>query len=367
MVTEGRPSTRPKSLALAVVAVAVIVATVTIVAVRSMTDGDAKPVIELPTAEVRDDGIWVSRAEIARLPVSGLAWERVAEYALADWGELAIDDQNSTHDVHTLAGALYAARLDDAAMFQRVEAALVALEETRSDEILALSRNLLSYVIAADVIGYRSETFERWLETNLTRTGHSRAGIDTLLDSALSDPTNHGAHARASVVATARYLGDDELVGQVAARFHDWVGRSSSGFEWRELDWQADSDRPLGINPAGAQIGDVNVDGVLPEEQRRSGGFTVPPPPERYVWEGLQGAVATAELLNRAGFETWEWEDRALLRAIEWLYGQNDYPAEGDDRWIPWIVNARYDTSFPAETPTQPGKNIGFTDWTHAD
>lgn len=311
-------------------------------------------------------GVWISPDELGRLPTEGPAWADVEEYALGDWGEPDIGDQNSNHDVHTLAGALYAARLDDAEMRARVEDALDEVTGSRTDEILALSRNLLSYVVAADVIGYRTDDFERWLEESLRRRGDSRAGIETLLESALRDPTNHGAHARASAIAAARYLGDDETVGRIAARFHDWLGRSDRDFEWREPDWQSDRDRRHGINPVGAEIEGVDVDGVLPEEQRRSGGFADPPPQEPYVWEGLQGTVATAELLHRAGYEPWAWEDEALRRALVWLHEVNSYPAEGDDRWIPWIVNARYGTSFPAESPSQPGKNIGFSDWTHA-
>jgi hypothetical protein len=311
------------------------------------------------------EGIWISDDEIARLPVGGEAWARVAEYALADWGGPEIDDQNSNHDVHTLAGALYAVRMDDAAMAAKVVDALAAVEGTWSGEILALSRNLLSYVVAADVIDYRSDSFEQWLAGLLRREGRSRAGIDTLLESALRDPSNHGAHARASVVAVARFLGDDATVGVIATRFHDWLGRSDDDFEWRELDWQADPENPRGINASGSRLDGMNVDGVLPEEQRRAGGFTTPAPRESYVWEALQGTIATAELLGRAGFDPWEWEGQALRRALDWLHDENDYPAEGDDRWIPWIVNARYGTSFPVESPTRPGKNMGFTDWTH--
>lgn len=310
-------------------------------------------------------GVWISAAEIARLPTTGPAWEALAETATAEWDEPALDDQNSRHDVQTLAGAFYAVRLSDPAVRSRVVESLESVEGSVSDEILPLARNLLSYVIAADVIGFRSESFEEWLATSLTRRGQSRAGIETLLDSALSDPSNHGAHARASVLAVARYLGDDDTVAAIAARFHDWVGRDSEGFEWRELDWQADPERPRGVNAVDAQIEGVDVDGVLPEEQRRSGSFAIPVPQEPYVWEGLQGAIATAELLHRAGYEAFEWEDQALRRAVEWLYTENDYPAEGDDRWIPWLVNKRYASDFPTESPTTPGKNVGFADWTH--
>jgi hypothetical protein len=236
----------------------------------------------------------------------------------------------------------------------------------RSKELLALSRNLLSYVVAADVIGYRTEEFEGWLEESLDRRGEGRAGIENLYDSALRDPTNHGAHARASVIAAAQYLGDSETVQRMASRFHDWLGRSDTGFVWRELDWQADPDQRYGINPPGAEIDGADVDGVLPEEQRRSGRFKDPAPQESYVWEGLQGVVATAELLHRAGYAVWEWEDQAIRRAFVWLYDVNEYPAEGDDRWIPWLINARYGMDLPTESPSQPGKNIGFTDWTHS-
>lgn len=329
-------------------------------------DSSPVAVVERTTQEPLD-GIWIDPVAIPELPTRGPAWERVREYALGDWGDPDIGDQNSDHDAHTLAGALYAARLDDAPMRRRVIDALETVEGSETDEILALSRNLVDYVIAADLIEYRTPEFEAWLDASLERRGSSRAGIRTLKESALRDPTNHGSHARSSVLAVARYLGDDTLVGVVAARFRDWLGRSSDDFEWRELDWQADPDRPRGVNPPGSEIDDQDVDGVLPEEQRRSGDYADPAPREPYVWEGLQGAIVTAELLDRAGYEAWEWEDRALLRAIEWLYADNDYPAEGDDRWIPWLVNARYDTALPVESPTRPGKSVGFTDWTHAN
>jgi hypothetical protein len=49
---------------------------------------------------------------------------------------------------------------------------------------------------------------------------------------------------------------------------------------------------------------------------------------------------------------------------------QQDYPddgwwATGDDTWIPWLINYYYGTEFPTET-TKAGKNMGWTDWTHA-
>lgn len=365
MVTERRGVVTRRSALVVAGAVCLAVITGSIATIVSRDDG-SRPTLESPTVATSDDGIWISPAELAELPTTGSAWEAIVAQAHEDWGDPDISDQNSDHDVHTLAGALYAVRMRDEAMVGRVVESLELVEGTFSDEILALSRNLLSYVIAADLIGYRSEEFDQWLEANLTRPGHARADIDTLRESALHDPTNHGAHARASTLAVALYLGDEELTRQIAARFHDWLGRSDKNFEWRELDWQGDPQRPRGINAPGAVIQGADVDGVLPEEQRRSGGFRDPAPHEGYVWEGLQGTIATAELLWRAGFDVWTWEDEALRRSLDWLYDVNDFPAEGDDRWIPWIVNTHYDRSYPTEAPTRPGKNIGFTDWTHA-
>ena len=115
-----------------------------------------------------------------------------------------------------------------------------------------------------------------------------------------------------------------------------------------------------------------DVDGVLPDDQRRGGSFSWPPPRENYVYEALQGALLSAILLDRAGFEVWEWEERALWRAFRWLEQVADYPAEGDDEWQPFVI-----AHFFPEAPlrpivkrvrgVQPGKNFGFTDWLYGE
>jgi hypothetical protein len=44
-------------------------------------------------------------------------------------------------------------------------------------------------------------------------------------------------------------------------------------------------------------------------------------------------------------------------------YPDGQWGAVGDDKWIPWVINARFRVKLPVETPTNPGKNAGFTDW----
>jgi hypothetical protein len=84
----------------------------------------------------------------------------------------------------------------------------------------------------------------------------------------------------------------------------------------------------------------------------------------------MQGAVAQAEMLYRQGYDSWHWGDDALRRAAAYLFalarrtGQEDWNAPAGHGWIPWLLNARYGTSFPARSPAAPGKGMGFTDWT---
>jgi hypothetical protein len=154
--------------------------------------------------------------------------------------------------------------------------------------------------------------------------------------------------------------------------FKGYLGDRSSyaGFKYGTLGWQADPTKPVGINPQGAQREGHSIDGVLPDDQRRNatvgGEFYWPPPKEPYVWEALQGVIAQAVILRRAGYPVLDWENKAILRAYQWLHEQANYPAVGDDTWQPYLVNALYGSSFPTVTPSRPGKNVGYTDWSHA-
>ena len=70
-----------------------------------------------------------------------------------------------------------------------------------------------------------------------------------------------------------------------------------------------------------------------------------------------------AELLRAAGYDAWNWSDRALLRATKFLYGRVRWIADGDDQWQPWVIDRRYGTAYRAAAPARTGKNFGYTDW----
>lgn len=311
-------------------------------------------------------GVWTSASELAGLPTSGAAWNGLLADADQAVGIPNVANQDDDADVIVLAKALVFARTGDASLRQEVvDGCMAAIGSEAGGRTLALGRNLIGYVVAADLVGLSAQddaAFRAWLEHCRSATFDGR----TLTATHEERPNNWGTHAGASRAAVAAYLGDTLELDRCAQVFRGWLGERGAyaGFEWGELDWQADPAQPVGINPRGALRDGHSLDGVLPDDQRRAGTFTWPPPKENYVWEALQGALAQAVILSRYGYDAWEWSDQALLRAVTWLHVQCAFPANGDDTWQPHIVNFFYAADFPAPVPSSPGKNLGWTDWT---
>jgi hypothetical protein len=314
-------------------------------------------------------GIWIDPAALSSLPASGPAWERIRRAADESTEAPDLSNRNDPTNVAVMAKALVYVRTgDERYRTEVIDACMTAIGTEAGSRTLALGRELAAYVIAADLVGLppdKDSLFSEWLRQTLTEDLSGRTLRSTHEDRA----NNWGTHAGASRMAVAVYLGDERELENAARVFAGYLGDRSAyaGFKFGDdLSWQADSARPVAINPRGAEKSGYSIDGVLPEEQRRAGGFTWPPPHENYIYEGLQGAVAQAVILDRAGYkDVWTWSDSALLRAFEWLQEVADFPAEGDDTWQPHIVNYFYGTSFPAPVPSRPGKNVGWTDWTH--
>ncbi len=317
--------------------------------------------------EPTTSGIWISREEVRRLPDSGPAWKALLEAAAEPTDAPDLSDQNDMTNVRVMAKALVFVRTGMERYREEVVRACIAAIGTEEDgETLALGRELAAYVIAADLVGMPPEEdarFREWIRGALAEELNGR----TLVSTHEERPNNWGTHAGASRVAVAAYLGDRKELDRAAAVFKGWLGDRSSyaGFTYKDAWWQADPENPVGINPKGAAREGHSIDGVLPDDQRRAGEFVWPPPHENYVYEALQGALAQAVMLHRAGYDVWEWSDRALLRAFRWLNDEAKFPAEGDDGWQPLVVNRSYGTDFPAAVPARPGKNVGWTDWTH--
>ena len=271
----------------------------------------------------------------------------------------------------TLARALVFARTRTETYRAQVIATLTTIISSApySGTALALGRELAAYVIAADLIDLRTfapGTDAEWrAKIQQLRSARTTEG-GTLVECHENRPNNWGAHCGASRIAVDRYLGDRPDLRRAATVTRGYLGnrRSYAGFTYGDLSWQGDPDKPRGINRRGARKSGHSIDGVLPDDQRRAGSFTWPPPQENYAYEALQGLLAQGIMLSRAGYSVWTWSDSALLRAFRWLHEQADYPAEGDDTWEPHVINYAYGTTFPAQVPSRPGKNVGYTDWT---
>jgi hypothetical protein len=308
--------------------------------------------------------IWLSADEVQALPVSGPAWEHIKGAADSVIGPPNLSDQDQDHNVLILAKALVYARTGESGYrIEVIRNCLAAIGTEQGGTTLALGRELAAYVIAADLIGFRGEPFTAWLRQC------RRTALDgqTLIQTHERRPNNWGTHAGASRLAVALYLDDRQEIERAAQVFRGWVGDRTAydGFEFGALAWQADPIRPVAVNPRGSVRDGFVLDGALPDEMRRGGRFQDPPVRTGYPWGALQGAIVQAELLHRAGYPAYEWQDRAILRAVEFLYGI-DWPPAGDDEWLAWIINKRYGKDFPTNVAARPGKNMGWTNWTHA-
>jgi hypothetical protein len=325
-------------------------------------------------------GMWLSRAEIQRLPESGQAWDQLVEMADEPMGHADLEDQDSDHDIHVLAAALVYARTGEERFYRKAAAGVIdAIGTERGGRTLSLARGLYSYVIAADLIDLRDrepdreEVFRRWLAAvrNERLAPDSRP---TLVATHEVAPNNWGTHAGASRIAADIYLGDQRDLARAAAVFKGWLGDRAAyhGFVYGETSWQADPDHPVGVDPTGAVADGHSIDGALPDDMRRGCTLRFPPCPTLYPWEAMQGAVVQAELLSRQGYDAWDWGDEALRRAATFLfalhdrYGDEDWGAPRGDSWIPWLLNARYGTHFPTVLPARAGKGMGYTDWSAA-
>lgn len=338
-------------------------------------------------AKVRQPvGLWLSRAEIMALPTSGPAWEQVKEEAGKTAVKPDLSDQDEKTNVIILAKALVHARTGNASYRDQVVAAIrVITYENTEDNVgsnglpqgrpLSVGRKLVTYIIAADLINlphYRPDLdtdFRAKLRELLTKIVDDQGDPDdTIQRTHERRPNNWGTHAGATRIAIALYLNDTAELDRAAQVFKGWLGDRASYADFRfsqgDSSWQCDPDNPVAVNPVGCTKEGHAIGGALPEEMRRGGSFTWPPTDTNYPWEALQGAVVQAQLLHRTGYPAWEWEDRALLRAAQFLY-QIGWPATADDEWQLWLLNDAYGAKFAAELPANTGKNMGFTDWTH--
>jgi hypothetical protein len=344
--------------------------------------------LAIPSAGAATVGVWLTPGEVQGLPMSGGAWGNVKRVADCELPQAQVSDQDSLHDTATLAVALVAVRTGDAAYRRKAAEAIDAAIGTEGGPLTAgarhlpIARNTPSYVIAADLIDLRSydrgldDRFRAWI-TGLRDNSYDGESPVRLIHEQRSN--NHGTMAGAARAAVSVYLGDAAELARTAQVLRGWMGdRAShawplSGFHPGSETFMPDASQPRPVNPGGSVVQGHDMDGALPQELARCGSFQWPPCQTFFPWGGLAGAVVAAEILRRNGYpDVFEWENQAILRAYQWLdrLARVDRfwwsEATGDDSWQPWLANFAYGTGFPGVSPTKPGRNMGWTDWTHA-
>lgn len=345
---------------------------------------------ETPQPPTVYKGIWTSRDEIMRRPMSGAAWDNLKAMALRNWAKPDLGDNNAQGDTECLAGAIYYARTGDETIKEKVIRQLQAMMNSRLTRTLELGRGLQGYVCAADIIGYRDPAFmkrvEELVDTNIP--GHS--GFTSLYKSAKFQWNNWSMHARSSLLCAGLYLGREDWVKTVLEAHKQLIGiriDEPYNVNYAQTGWMAKVDKDgkpvtiAGVNVKGSYImiggKAINVSGVLHQDWLRGEINPTKWPAEEtgYMWEGMQGFVSTAVILHRAGLLDISAGDNAVVRAMNALYGRGEAalnnppyvnPAEGDDQFLPWLVNYYCNEDYPTTADTSPGKGLGYAQYLYS-
>jgi hypothetical protein len=341
--------------------------------------------------------VWISRAAILRRPTTGPAWAGLLRDAENAPGTADVSDQNSNHDVATLAAALVCARTRARDICAKARAGVVAAIGTERDgRWLAVGRNLTAYVIAADVLDLRDgrggsragARVHAWLRGMLTETLSANNSDDRVPLVPFGSGSNASAQQGAAYVAVAAYLHDRAALRRAWDGFRRYVCDPGAPDRDRidlhngvDHDWAADPAHPCAINPLGSSkavpagrhgAGEVHrLDGSIVNDMARGGDYQWPPGQTDYPWVGLEGLVPAAVILQNQGFPAFAAGHRAVLRAVDFLWDlrnetrrSNWFPPGRSDEII-GLVNSTYGRDYPVTAPVGPGRTVGYTDWTH--
>lgn len=331
------------------------------------TDGTVSP----PTGAT--NGIWISAAELAKRPMSGAAWKHVKDTADSSLGAADLYDQDSRHPLQTMAVALVYARTGQTSYRKKAADAVISIITSSSQgRSLGLGRNLAAYVIAADLVdlaGYdatKDAKFRDFLKK--VRFWKNLEGR-TLVQCHEVRPNNWGTMCGASRIAADLYLGDKTDLASAVEVYKGFIGDRSAYAKFKfgsdAFSWMCDTSNPRPLNPAGCKKDGHDLSGAAVDDVRRGGTYTWPPNATHYAWGGFSAAAAQAELLYRAGYDAYNWQDKAILRGMKFLATAMASSESNATEWLPWLVNYRYKTSFSTQLPVGRGRLISFTDWTH--
>ncbi|MBA4156697.1 MAG: Ig-like domain-containing protein [Gemmatimonadetes bacterium] len=378
----------------------------TITAVSEETSGVAEitATSQEPPPSTPGTGIWISKAELDALPMSGTAWSGTGELkhtADASWKPEPVEQKGQVFHLQALAGALVYARLspDPSAEAYRKKVVqairdVMAFPDDLSAAISYPNRFLGTWAITADLINLKEHDpaldtqFRAWLTYKLD-VKYSNKTVRTQMAHA----NNQGSWATFSLAAASAYLGDRATLDQLAQRYRRWLGDTSVAFslKWTgsTQSWQVNPSNSatwVGINSKGAKRDGYNFDGIQPSDQNRGAPEAYEPtnfPNDfssvRYNETSLHGVLGAVLILHRAGYtDLVDGSDQAVLRAAKWIkYAADSFPAKGYEYFTgpheatrPLINYFYPSASLPStrERTQLSGSAYGYawTYWTHA-
>lgn len=280
------------------------------------------------------------------------------------------DDSNKDVLAHALAGA----RLDDAQYkgFVRDKIEHMMSAPRNTGDVLATLRQLQTYIISADLIDLAvvdpalDARFRTWLAAEIRFNYTGGGGGGSVISTHDKKPNNFGTHAGATRLAAALYLGDDAEYHAARDVWYGWATGDSAYTPktraWTGTNWQCDPSHPAGIDPAGCTRNGHSLDGVLPEDQARCGGYGWAPCATNYIQGATDGMTLAFWIMARHGDDPWAWGDRAALRQMQWKYAIGQPPYSGY-RWQIPVIESAYGIDLPGNEPTATSTNFGYADW----
>lgn len=296
--------------------------------------------------------------DFAKRPQSGGAWDAMVS-ASKSAGAVSLTATDGHGEGNLLALAFWAAATNSPTGKAKVVSICRAALNGAHSRTLEQARNLAPIAIALDVIGDHS------LDADLKRERDYKASDQgSVIDCHGKRPNNWGTCAGLARIAVSAHLKDTADLAKAVTIHKGWLGDRSAyaGFAYGDMSWQFDSSRPVGINPKGAVKSGTNIDGVLPDDQRRASAFPSYTN-ENYVWQALGEVAATQFILRASGYpDVFSWSDDAVKRAYA-NRAAHHFGVTGDDGWQVAAAKVRGVTISGSGGP---GKSFGWADFLYA-
>jgi hypothetical protein len=332
-------------------------------------------------AAAATDYILMSRSDLLARPASGIPWANMKAVADGSLGTPNLCNQDSKHHLRTLAAALVFARTGSASYGLKARQGVMAAIKTQrvgcDNATLALGRQLMAYVLAADFAelnGTPDATFRAWLTTIRRKIIGGHGVWDSLFRTHVRSATNWGAYAGASRIAASLYLGDTADVTAASKITAGFLGsrtayRFTDRMSWAALSWSCAPSIYTPVNGV-CKKGVINVSGAVIADISRGGSLRWPPGSTgvQYQLDSIQGVGMQVELLYQNGYPTaWGWTASAVKRMADLVTrsksgGGTGWNETTASRQMPWLLNRRYGMSIPRRSSGM-GRSIGFTDW----